>query len=189
MVARSGAPPPHPPPGPDGATTAASQRGSGAPHQPSTWPDRAGSPVCDNPTASSPSKLSPLVHPFSPRERPAASSKAHHWTEDAATNTPLTVVGASSGASPPPSPLGLDADVATATFGPWGPDVASPSAPSSSLSPAVAPFFPECSLGGRTKSRPWANDDGEETDDDHHATYLEAARRQAKPATTPSMRA
>ena len=38
------------------------------------------------------------------------------------------------------------------------------------------------------KSRRWADDDGEETNDDHPATYLEAAHRLAKPATASSVR-
>jgi hypothetical protein len=67
---------------------------------------------------------------------------------------------------------------------PGGLGTASLDAPSSSLSPAATPFFPEC-LGGRSKSRRWADEDGDETDDDHPVTYVEAARRQEKPAPAP----
>jgi hypothetical protein len=47
---------------------------------------------------------------------------------------------------------------------------------SSSLSPFANPFDPVGSTVGRSKSRRWADDDGEETDDDHPMTYLETAR-------------
>ncbi|PVH48452.1 hypothetical protein PAHAL_4G332600 [Panicum hallii] len=43
----------------------------------------------------------------------------------------------------------------------------------SSLSPDAAPFHPSCS-GGCMKSRRWADEDGEESDNDHPTTYLDA---------------
>jgi hypothetical protein len=54
-------------------------------------------------------------------------------------------------------------------------------APISSLSSAVAPFFPGC-MGRRSKSRWWTDGDDEESDDDHPVTCLEAACRMVKPA-------
>jgi hypothetical protein len=84
--------------------------------------------------------------------------------------------------------VGLDASNAAAMPGPWGPSTALLDAPSSSLSLAAAPFFPGCSSGGRSKSRRWADNDGEETDDDHPMTYLEAARRPAKLASASPVR-
>jgi hypothetical protein len=92
--------------------------------------------------------------------------------------------GASPGTWSPPL-LGLDAWNAVAT--PGGLGTTSPNAPSSSLSPAAAPFLPGC-LGGRSKSRRWADEDSEEADDDHPVTYLEASCRRAKPAPAPPVR-
>ncbi|RLN11488.1 hypothetical protein C2845_PM09G13140 [Panicum miliaceum] len=46
----------------------------------------------------------------------------------------------------------------------------------SSLSPDADPFHPSCS-DGRTKSRRWTDEDGEESDDDCPTTYLDAVRR------------
>jgi hypothetical protein len=59
---------------------------------------------------------------------------------------------------------------------------------SPTLSLDVTLFFPGCSAGGRTKSRRWADDYGEESDDNRPATYLETARRPAMPITTPPPR-
>lgn len=57
--------------------------------------------------------------------------------------------------------------------------VAAPSATpsSSSLSQDVVPFYLGCCSGGRTKHHRWADGDGDESDDDHPSTYLEATRR------------
>jgi hypothetical protein len=59
---------------------------------------------------------------------------------------------------------------------------------SSSLSPFATPFDPVGSIAGRAKSQRWVDDDGEETDDDHPATYLEAAHCPTKPPTTSPVR-
>ena len=61
-----------------------------------------------------------------------------------------------------------------------------PSSPN--LSPDATLFFPGCSVAGCTKSRMWADDDGDESDDDHPATYLEATRRPTIPVTAPRAR-
>lgn len=56
------------------------------------------------------------------------------------------------------------------------------------LSPNMALLFLDCSAGGRTKRRQWADEDGDEFDDDHPA-YLDVARHPAKPVTAPPARA
>ena len=45
----------------------------------------------------------------------------------------------------------------------------------SSISPDAAPFHPGCSSGGRTKSCRWADDDDEESGNDHPTTYLDTS--------------
>jgi hypothetical protein len=101
----------------------------------------------------------------------------------------VTVV-AEAGAGTSPTPAAADVLIlpAGAKSGALWPAAASLAAPSS-LSPAAAPFFPGCSSGGRTKHRRWADDGGEETEDDPSASYLEAARRPAKPAIASPVRA
>ena len=96
---------------------------------------------------------------------------------------------AGAGARTSPTVVDVFATPTGPKFGPLWPAVGLLDAHNSSLSPDAAPFFPSCPSGGRTKSQRWADDDGEEIDDDHPATFLEAARRSAKPTTASHMRA
>ena len=93
----------------------------------------------------------------------------------------------SAGGGKPPTAVDLLESASSGSeivpFGPMGSLEADVAPAVSSLSPAMASFFPSDSLGGRSKRHRCADVAGlEDSDDDRFAaTYLDVVRRPAKP--------